>query len=813
ESFGFAEVIDAFRHMSRARHTGKIVVSHRASRRAPQEIGELFQADGTYLITGGLGALGLQVARWMVERGAGHLVLMGRHAPSDSQQQALRELEEAGARVESVRGDVSRRQDMVRIFAAIDSRLPPVKGIVHAAGVLDDGALIRQQWPRFASVLEPKVQGAWNLHELSRELPLDFFVLFSSAAALLGSPGQGNYAAANAFLDVLAHHRQARGLPATSIDWGPWGEVGMAARSAQQRGWQASQGMSRLTPRQGLEVLAQVLRQNPPQVAVLPIDWRRALASLPEGSAPPLLESFLDHARTRPGVPRVPAPEADAPRPAAWVGRLRKAAAGERREILVSHLRELAARVLGLESTDLLEPERPLQELGLDSLMAIELRNHLQTSLGKSFSATLLFDYPTLGKLVDHLIRELSLDDSSPEAAAPPVTEERRPFEAERAVAILGLGCRFPGGADDPQALWRLLSDGVDAITEVPPERWDIEAFYQPEPGTPGKLNTRHGGFLREIDRFDAGFFGIGPQEATIMDPQQRWLVEIAWEALENACQVPDELAGSRTGVYVGISTADYAELQTRHGDASSFGPFVATGNTLSIAAGRLSYLLGLQGPSMALDTSCSSSLVAIHLACQALRTGECDLALAGGVNAILLPELTVQFAQTQVLASDGRCKSFDRSADGYVRSEGCGIVVLKRLSEAIRDGDPIRAVIRGSAVNQNGRSGGLAAPNGPAQEAVIREALANAGVEPAEVGYVEAHATGTALGDTIEVQSLGRVLGAERPADQPLKIGSIKTNIGHAEAAAGIASVAKAVLTLEHGEIPPHLHLREPNP
>lgn len=372
-------------------------------------------------------------------------------------------------------------------------------------------------------------------------------------------------------------------------------------------------------------------------------------------------------------------------------------------------------------------------------------------------------------------------------------------------IAIIGMACRFPG-ASDPAGLWKLLMDGTHAVSEVPPERWNIEEVYDPQKETPGKMNIRVGGFLSGIDQFDAQCFGINEQEARFMDPQQRLVLEITWQALETASIVPASLAETSTGVFVGISNFDYNRLLCR--DAAFMDAYSSTGTILAIAANRISYLLNLRGPSIALDTACSSSLVAVHLACQSLRSGESDLALAGGVNAILSPEVSIILCQSGLLSAAGICRTFDESADGYVRSEGCGMVVLKRLSDAVRDGNPIRSIIRGSAVNQDGASNGLTAPSASAQQAVIRGALKNAGVHPNQVGYVEAHGTGTQLGDIIEMRSLKAVLQNDRTAKHQCAISSIKTNIGHTESAAGIAGLIKAVLCLEHEKIPRHLHL-----
>ncbi|KAM3115390.1 amino acid adenylation domain-containing protein [Phormidesmis sp. 146-33] len=379
-------------------------------------------------------------------------------------------------------------------------------------------------------------------------------------------------------------------------------------------------------------------------------------------------------------------------------------------------------------------------------------------------------------------------------------------------IALVGMGCRFPG-ANHPAAFWQLLRDGIDPISEVPPERWQVDAYYDPNPNAPGKTYTRWGGFLSQVDQFDPDFFGISSREAISIDPQQRLLLEVAWEALEHAGQAPRDLMGSKTGVFVGIGTSDYANLQARAENPAAIDAYLGTGNGFCFAAGRLSYLLGLQGPSLALDTACTSSLMAVHLACQSLRNRECNLALAGGVNLILSPEANVIFSKTRLMSAKGRCRTFDAAADGYVRSEGCGVVVLKRLSDAQAAGDHIWAVIRGTAVNHGGASGGLTIPNGATQQTVIREALSQSGVQPAQISYVEAQGTGTPIGDPIEVRALAAVLGEGRSGETPLFLGSVKTNIGHTETASGMASLIKVALALHHQELPPHLHFQQLNP
>ncbi|HEU4363324.1 MAG TPA: SDR family NAD(P)-dependent oxidoreductase, partial [Mycobacterium sp.] len=454
-----------------------------------------------------------------------------------------------------------------------------------------------------------------------------------------------------------------------------------------------------------------------------------------------------------------------------------------------------------------IDPTKPFAFYGLDSVHAVRLTTALEAWLGHELSPTLAYEYPTIKILADHLAR---LGQPAGEAAEPADTDDTQPQVADEPIAIVGIGCRFPG-ADGPAAFWGLLSSGADATGDVPADRWDVDAFYDPDPAVPGTAVTRRGGFLNRIDSFDYQFFGISPRESAQMDPQQRLLLEVAWEALEDAGQVPERLAGSRTGVFVGISTNDYGSL--RQGQPQLIDAYSGTGNALSIAANRLSYVFDFHGPSMAIDTACSSSLVAVDLACRSLRDGECGLALAGGVNIILSPALAINFSKARLMAPDGHCKTFAADADGYVRGEGAGVVVIKPLSRALADNDPIYAVIRGTATNSDGRTNGLIAPSERAQEAVLAAAYRRAGLSPGAVQYVEAHGTGTSLGDAIEARALGRVLADGRPPGSRCLVGSVKTNIGHLEAAAGVAGLIKVALALQHRVIPPSLNFSEPNP
>ncbi|HVK68394.1 MAG TPA: SDR family NAD(P)-dependent oxidoreductase, partial [Polyangium sp.] len=768
----------------------------RAATARGQEPAPDLVAQSTVLITGGLGGLGLQVARWLWEKHQiQHLLLVGRSAPVGERLAAVEALRAQGARVTVAQADVADAAAVRALLGTVPPELP-LSGVIHAAGIVDRGMLTQQDAARFAQVLAPKVHGAWNLHVETRALPLRFFVMFSSVASVLGFGGLSSYAAGNAFLDALAHERKTLGLAGQSLNWGPWAEGGMGdALDGAQRTRLSRQGIGLLSPAEGLDLLERALGRSEAELCVLPLDLKAVRQSL-GGEVPPLWRTLLVTSRARAAVG------------GGWAAQLAALSPEARRAEVETAVKAEVAKVLGLAASNV-GAGRPLHEMGLDSMMAVELRNALSARSGKSLPATLVFDYPTVTALVRHLIAQLvPAENETPKRAAMPQLVQG--MEAEP-IAIVGIGCRYPGGASDLEGFWRLLEQGVDAMEVVPRDRWDVNAYYDPDPDAPGKMLTRLGGFLQGIDQFDAGFFGIAPREAVKMDPHQRILLEVSWEALERAGQTADRLLGSDTGVFVGLMYHDYEMLSS--GTLEQLDGYTVTGFHGSVASGRISYLLGLQGPSMTLDTACSSSLVAVHLACQSLRRGECSMALAGGATVMLTPLMFVEFSRLRGLSPEGRCKTFSETADGVAWGEGCGMLVLKRLSDAQRDGDPILALIRGTAVNQDGRSNGLTAPNGPSQEAVIRRALAEAGVAPSFVDYVEAHGTGTPLGDPIEAQSLGAVLREGRAPERPVLVGSVKSNFGHTQAAAGVAGLIKVVACLQHELIPRSLHFTKPNP
>ncbi|MDN3360144.1 type I polyketide synthase, partial [Actinomadura sp. DC4] len=718
----------------------------------------VFEAAGTVLVTG---ATAPRVTRHLAAAHGVRRVLLTT---------PLRPDEEAGLRARGVavtvaEGDLTDPAGAAAVLAAAPEE-HPVTAIVHGLGSPGAAVPLADLAPEdVESVLRPTADTAWNLHELTRDRELSAFVLLSSPDATLGAPGRAAYGAAGAYLDALAHHRRAAGLPATALAWA-------ADTPAEREGALFDAGCASGLP------------------AVLP--GRPNLAAIRDEARYGVLPAVLRDVARRP---------ARAKETSAAARRLAGLPEAEQRQVVLDLIRDQVAAVLGHADPEAVAADRAFKELGLDSVTTVALRNRVADATGLRLPAGMAFDHPSPAALAGFVHARLTGANERP-ASAPSVA-----VAAGDPIVIVSMGCRYPGGVGSPEDLWRLVDSGTDATSEFPADRgWDVDRLYDPDPDRSGTSYTRRGGFLHDAADFDAEFFGMNPREALATDPQQRLLLEVAWETFEHAGIDPAGLRGSRTGVFVGAVYQDYRFRVPRA--PKGLEGYLDIGSAGSVVSGRVSYTFGLEGPAVTVDTACSSSLVALHQACQALRNGECDLALTGGVTVMATPSTFVEFSRQRALSADGRCKPFAAAADGTGWAEGAGLVLVERLSDARRNGHPVLAVVRGTAVNQDGASNGLTAPNGPSQQRVIRQTLAVAGLAADDVDVVEAHGTGTTLGDPIEAGALQDVYTRD-----PLWLGSIKSNIGHTQAAAGVAGIIKMVQAMRHRTLPRTLHVDEPSP
>lgn len=796
--------------------------------------GSDWSTSGTWIITGGHGALGLHTAKWLLKKGAQKLVLCSRRGPDDKTKREIAGLTQTEGTVISVAVDVADYSALAVVMNDINSQ-GALEGVIHAAGIGGADTLASLTDSSVEAVMNGKIQGAWNLHQLCIDLNPNYFICYSSIASVWSSRGQAHYAAANRFLDALCAYRIQKGLSALAVNWGPWSGGGMAEDDTLRT--LANQGVYGIDPAAALDQLASVLGESLvingelsalnkepsalsreptansaqpnihfSQTVICDIDWR-ILKPLAEVLGEQPFLSQLGVAQTKSET------ETFGPQ----YHQLLTLTPPQRREQLLSLIFDQVASYLGVEAKQLAASDdgfgpKGFVSMGMGSLSGVALKNYLENLLEATFPATLIFDYSNPEELVSFL--EASVFSTSTPASEATVEREIASNDSrDESVAVIGMACRFPGNISSPEQFWTQLLDGFDATTNMP-DRWDVEALYSEDQNSLGKMAVKRGGFIDGVENFDAGFFAMTPREAVSLDPQQRLLMEVVWKLFEDAGVIPADLNGSSTGVFIGSTANDYREMLAEQARESGLDAYFVTGNTASAAAGRISHLYGFNGPSIALDTACSSSLAAVHMACRSLRSQESSLAIAAGVNLNLSPSGFIALSHAGALSVDGRCKTFDEKANGYARSEGCGALLLKSLSDAERDGDKIYAVIEGSAMNQDGRSSGLTVPSGNAQQKVIASALQDAGVTADSVQYLEAHGTGTKLGDPIELNAIASAFHCNVEGGRAvLKVGSVKANLGHMESAAGMGSLIKTILSLHKGVIPKQIHFNTPTP
>jgi acyl transferase domain-containing protein/acyl carrier protein len=754
--------------------------------------------DGRYLVTGGCGGLGLITAQALLSAGAKELILTSRNVDKPLIKKAVKKIKSnyPGRTLRTVSLDVTHKEKLRSLLLELNAD-GLLKGIVHAAGTAIKASLLEHQDSDVDYLFSAKVTGGWYLHELSQNIDLDFFVVYSSISSVFGSNKESVYSGTNSFLDALIAERHRLGLVGASVQWGPWGEVGMAKKRAQDH----SLKKALVSNEQGHVFIKIIINDVLDYATIISPDYLRFMLDFVPKPLPGFHKNLADGLSLEEFNANVNL--------SPWLNEYLEVSKEKQLQVCKDMLSTLCKEVLERSDSEDLDEDEGFFEIGFDSLMITEMASKLKKKLEPTIKVTVNigFNYPSINKLAKYIESELAehLVQKQPQKT---ITEH-----VDNSIAIIGMSCRLPNAADIT-AFEVMLEEGKNGMQDIPIERWDNKQYYDPNRDAPGKSYVNKLGLIENIKCFDANFFGVSPREAKLMEPQQRIFLECSYNALENANYCPEALRGSLTGVFAGVGPNEYyAQLEKSGFSNEELSMYSITGNVLNLIPGRVAYTFDFKGPSLSVDTACSSSLVAIHYACQSLKNREIDYALAGGVNVLLMPESNVTLCKARALSPEGQCKAFDEHADGYARAEGCGVIFLKRLSDAVRDKDTILAVIKASAVNNDGKSAGLTVPNGKSQEEVMLKALSQTALTSNDINYIEAHGTGTPLGDPIEVAAINNVYGRDRRQDNPLCIGTVKTNIGHLESAAGVVSVIKTVISLQKKKIYKLLHFKKLNP
>ncbi|WP_273198860.1 MULTISPECIES: SDR family NAD(P)-dependent oxidoreductase [Legionella] len=757
------------------------------------------RGEGRYLITGGTGGLGLVTAQALLSVGAKELILVSRHVDKPELKARIKKIQSfyPNQIIRTVGLDITDKEKLHSLL--LESNADGLlKGIVHAAGISMNAPLLAHQEDDIDSLFSAKIKGGWYLHELSQHCDLDFFIVYSSISSVFGSNKESVYSGTNSFLDALIAERRRLGLVGTAIQWGPWAEAGMAEKRARDQGLK----QAFIHNDQGRAFINLLISSPLSHVTIISPEYLSFMLDFVSKPRPLFYQHLADDLA---GVEHK-SNESTSP----WLNDYMKMGDNQKSIACKNMVSTLCKKILGLPETEELEEHEGFFELGFDSLMVTEIATRLKEKLQPvlNVTATIGFDYPSINKLAQYVESELQKNLVQTKAL------RSSPEDTDDSIAIISMSCSLPNAAD-VAAFETLLEQGLSGVQDIPLARWDNKKYYDPDPDAPGKSYITKLGLIDNIKAFDAQFFGISPREAPFIDPQQRLFLEQCYQALENANYCVHSLRGSLTGVFAGVGASHeyYSQLEQIGLSPDELGMYAVTGKALNMIPGRVTYTFDFKGPAVSFDTACSSSLVAIHYACQSLKTREIDFALAGGVNVLLRPESIVNLCKAKALSLTSQCKTFDAEADGYVRAEGCGVLFLKRLADAVRDKDPILAVIKASAISNDGRTAGLTVPNGKSQEAVMRKALGQSTLARSDISYIETHGTGTPLGDPIEVHAINQVYGGQRSADNPLYLGAVKTNLGHLESAAGVASMIKVILSLQKGRIYKNINFHHLNP